>query len=511
VSAARFAHDGQTIVYSAAWDRKPVELYLQRIGNPESRPMGVSNASIQAISSLDEIALLLDPYQNWNTGKLARVGMVSLGAPREILDQVNAADWSPDGRELAIIHDDAEERPTLEYPMGHPIYRQRAGFLSHARVSPDGSLVAVLDHPKNLDDSGSVVIVDRAGKSRVLASGFESVFGLDWSPDGKEVWFTGAETGLNRTLYGVSLSGRRRPLVRFMGLTTLQDVTPTGRALVIQDLRTEHVMALAPGEDTERELTWLDLTQVTAMSADGRTVVLVESGEGGGPGYSTYLRRTDGSPAVRLGEGEGHALSPDGEWVAAIVGIPVRPEIVLYPTRTGPARRIAVPGLEPQYVQWMPDGKRLLLAAGQSGHGGRLYLVDASGAEKPRVIGEEGYTIFESNSVSPDGKLAVVWGPNDRLYLHPLDGGPPRPLPGIEGGDPCGWTADGTHVYVTGMKSGVPSRVDLLDVRTGERRLWKELGPVAGANRVHVTPDGKSYAYGYVLKRHALYLVEGLK
>jgi len=296
-----------------------------------------------------------------------------------------------------------------------------------------------------------------------------------------------------------------------MGLTTLQDISPGGRALVIQDLRTEHVMGLPPGEDAERELTWLDLTQATAISADGRTVVLVESGEGGGPGYSTYLRRTDGSPAVRLGEGEGHALSPDGEWVAGIVGIPARPEIVLYPTRSGGARRIEVPGLEPQYVQWMPDGKRLLLAAGREGQGGRLYLVDASGAEKPRAVGEEGYTIFHSDSVSPDGKLAVVWGPNDRLYLHPLDGGRPRPLPGIEGGDPCGWSSDGGHLYVTGMKPTTPLRVDLLDVQTGERRLWKELGSLAGANSVHVTPDGKSYVYGYALKRHALYLVEGLR
>ena len=264
--------------------------------------------------------MLLNPYQNWNTGTLARTPMVSVGAPREILEQVNAADWSPDGRELAIIHDDAEERSTLEYPIGRALYRVTAGFLSHARVSRDGSRVAVLEHPKNLDDSGSVVVLDRTGKSRVLAAGFETIWGLAWSPDGSEVWFTGAPTGLNRALYAVNLSGRQRVLARFMGLTELHDVAGSGRALVIQDLRTEHVMALAPGEEKERELTWFDLSNSKAISPDGRMVVLLESGEGGGPGYSTFLRKTDGSPAVRLGEGDGQALSPDGRWVVAILG-----------------------------------------------------------------------------------------------------------------------------------------------------------------------------------------------
>jgi len=270
------------------------------------------------------------------------------------------------------------------------------------------------------------------------------------------------------------------------------------------------VMALAPGADRERELTWLDLTGSKAISADGKTVVLLESGEGGGPGYSTYLRRTDGSPAVRLGDGDGQALSPDGAWVLAIRSRPA-PELVLYPTGSGQSRTIALPGLVPQYAEWFPDGKRILLSAGEPGHSGRLYIESASGGT-PRVIGAEGYTTFRTGSLSPDGSAAIVWGPNDRLYVYPIAGGEPRVLPGSEEGDnPCGWSADGTHVYVTGGEDTIPRRVDRVDVRTGQREPWKELGPRTGASRIMVTPDGRAYVYTYVRQQVDLYLAKGLK
>ena len=508
IFSARFAPDEQTTLYAASWESRPYELFVLRIGSPESRPLGVPNARLLALSRTGELALMLNP--RYNRGTLARMGMLSMGAPREVLKAVNWADWSPDGRELAIVHD-VGERNTLEYPIGHILYQHTAGYLSHPRVSRDGGLVAYLDHPRDGDDMGGVVVIDRAGKSRVLATGFESVQGLAWSPDGREVWFTGAPSGLNRALYAVTLSGRKRTLATFMGLTSLQDVASSGRALLTQDVRTEHVMALAPEEESERELTWLDLSSSVAISADGRTVLMLESGEGGGPGYSIFLRNTDGSPAVRLGDGEAQALSPDGKWVLAIRRQAGTPSLVLYPTAAGEIRTIPLHDLEPQLAQWLPDGKQILLSAGEAGHASRLYLLDATGG-RPRPISPDGFNTVTADSVSPEGRLVVVWGPGNRLYLFDLGGGEPAQLPGAAPGDfPCGWSTDGRHLYVTGVRSGRSTRVDRLDVRTGAREMWKELGPQTGAGNIHVTPDGRSYVYTYVRRQEDLYLVEGLR
>ncbi|HEX6906463.1 MAG TPA: hypothetical protein VF154_07655 [Terriglobales bacterium] len=50
-----------------------------------------------------------------------------------------------------------------------------------------------------------------------------------------------------------------------------------------------------------------------------------------------YVRKTDGSPAVLLGEGAAVALSPDGKWVVAqSPGSPA--QLRLLPTGVGEAR-----------------------------------------------------------------------------------------------------------------------------------------------------------------------------
>ena len=53
-----------------------------------------------------------------------------------------------------------------------------------------------------------------------------------------------------------------------------------------------------------------------ALSADGKTLLFYESGEGGGERYSIYVRPTDGGLPVRLGEGRAMSLSPDGKRIA---------------------------------------------------------------------------------------------------------------------------------------------------------------------------------------------------
>jgi Tol biopolymer transport system component/predicted Ser/Thr protein kinase len=515
ISSARFAPDGQTVLYGASLEGKPTEIFVSRPESPESRPFGMPGASVLAISKSGELALSLGQHivaPFTTSGTLARVSVAGGAAPREILEDAQWADWAPDGATLAIVRD-VGGRNRLEFPIGKVLF-ETAGWISHPRVSPRGDEVAYIDHPARGDDGGSVAVVDRSAKRKSLSETFETAQGLAWAPSGDEVWFTAAKTGGNRALFAVSLSGRQRLLARVPGILMLHDVSRGGRALMTHDTNRIEVLGLSPGEQKERDLSWLDWSNASDISADGKTLLFSEAGEGGGAGYSVYVRSTDGSPAVRLGEGSAQVLSPDGKWVLAITRIASEPQIVLYPTGAGETRTLPREGLVAQAADWLPDGKQILMTASEAGRGSRLYLWDISGG-KPRAISPEGYRTFPRMR-SPDGKLVAVRGPDQRLYLYPLAGGEPSAIPGLTAEDtPTAWSADGRFLYVYRRRE-LPAKVYRLDVATGRKEFWRELMPfdAAGVRSISpplVTPDGKSYAYAYIRTLSDLYLVEGLK
>src|SRR5262249_54918809 len=145
------------------------EVFINRPESPESRPFGLAKSELLAISKSGEMAVSLDrratlPFVR--TGRLARISIAG-GAPRDILDDVQWADWGPDGKNLAVVRD-AGAKNRLEYPIGRALY-ETTGWIAHPRVSPKGDLVAFIDHPLPRDDGGSVAVVDLAGKKRSLS------------------------------------------------------------------------------------------------------------------------------------------------------------------------------------------------------------------------------------------------------------------------------------------------------------------------------------------------------
>lgn len=515
IRMARFAPDGKTIVYSAAWEGNPTELYTTRPESPESRPFGLSKAEVLSISREGEMAVLLnshnvDPYIN--AGTLGRVPLGG-GAPREVLENVQWADWSPDGTNFAVVREFGGQS-RLEYPIGKVLY-QTGGWISHPRVSPNNDMVAFIEHPVRRDDAGSVAVVDLAGKAKTLSTGWETVWGLGWAPKGTEIWFSSTRLGYGRYLSAVNLSGKERLLAREPGTLTLQDIARDGRVLLTRDVPRVGMVGMTAGNNNnkERDLSWMDWSAPKDLSSDGKTLLFTESGEAGGENYAAYLRQTDGSPAVRLGDGIGFALSPDKKWVVA--GLPKSPvQFFLIPTGAGEAKSLTHDNINHMWTRWFPDGKRLLFAGDEPGKGVRLYVQDIDGSP-PRAITAEGVNSSQF-AISPDGRQVAVIGPDQRPGLLPVDGGEVRAIPGLDVGDaPIGWSSDGRSLFVYRLGE-VPAQVDKLDLATGHKQPWKQLVPpdvsgVTDISAILITPDGNNYVYEYGRTLSDLYLVNDVK
>jgi dipeptidyl aminopeptidase/acylaminoacyl peptidase/predicted Ser/Thr protein kinase len=512
VRNARFAPDGQTIVYSAAWEGEPLEIFSKTREGPESRALGFSGAELVAISSTGEMAIsvgyrLVGTYVG--TGTLSRAPLAA-GAPRGVLEDVQSADWAPDGGSLAVIRN-VGGRTRLEFPIGKSLY-ETGGWVSHPRVSPDGALVAFVDHPLQGDDGGSISVVDATGKKRDLTKGWYSLQGLAWA-SANEIWFTGTKTGVARALFAVSPAGAERLVARIPGTLTLHDVSATGRVLLARDTWRRELMGLRAGEAKERNLSWQDYSYPAELSDDGETLLFDEEGEAGGYNYAVFIRKTDGSAAVKLGPALAVSLSPDGRWVISQTTT-APSQLVLLPTGPGAARPLTNDSLAHAWAHWMPDGRRLVFAGSEQGKGNRFYLMDLDGAP-PKQISGEGVDALQF-AITPDGHALAGIGPDGKGYLYPITGGDPRPILGFEEGEaPIAWTKDGKGLFVT-RPGERPTRIMRLDVTTGQRAPWKELMPLDNAGvqnigPIRITPDGKSYVYGFQRRLSDLYLVEGLK
>ena len=510
---ARFAPDGQTIVCSATWEGKPTEVFATRPESPESRPLGLSGAEILAISSQGEMALLLGSRQvkSWiHVGTLARVPMAG-GAPREVLENVQWADWSPDGNNLAVVRE-VDGRNRLEYPIGKVLY-ETGGWISHPRVSPQGDQVAFLQHPIEGDDGGVVMVVDSSGKTTTLSGGWLTLQGLAWPRSGNEVWFTATVEGIDRALYAVSLSGKRRLVSRVPGELTLQDIRSDGRVLVTRGNTRRRIMSPASSGSAEQDLAWFDWSYPVGLSSDGKQLLFFEAGEGGGLSYAAYLRRTDGSPAVRLGDGQALALSPDEKWALATRNDDPT-QLFLLPTRAGEMKPLAHENASHVAARWFPDGKRFVFSGTEPGHSARLYVQEIAGG-KARAITPEGVNAL-AFAVSPDGRVVAGVSPDGKGYLYPVSGGgEPQPIAGFEvGEEPISWSPDGRELYVD-RPGQTPVNVQRLELPSGQRKLWKQLMPsdpagVEFIGPVVLTPDSKAYVYGVRQLLSDLYLVEGL-
>ncbi|HEX6050940.1 MAG TPA: hypothetical protein VFZ21_16790, partial [Gemmatimonadaceae bacterium] len=291
---------------------------------------------------------------------------------------------------------------------------------------------------------------------------------------------------------------------------------PDGRLVIAQTDDRAVLVTRTPGAVTDRDLSWLDASWVADISRDGRQILFTETGQGGGPDGTAYLRGTDGAPAVRLARGEAFALSPDKRWAIcaasmASAGRP-SPHLELVPTGTGEARRVEGNGLQFTGAHWLPDGDRVVVSAHEPGRRTRLFRLDLRKG-RPEPITPEGVFAW---AVSPDGSTVAARGAGRGIQLYPMDSSAPTELPGTTGGEtPIGWVNAGLLITGRADPSSSTGDVWLVNVRTGQSRPWANILPEDRAGimvlvRFRVTPDGRSRAYTWHRALSNLYLAEGL-
>jgi len=520
VISARFTPDGRNVVYQASWEGGESRIFLAVPGSPESRDLEMpQHAGLAAVSANQDLALFTPPYGDYASGRLVRSSIAG-AQTRPLLDDVIAADWSPDGSSMAVLRR-VNNVFRVEYPIGTVLVDTVAWPLWMVRVSPDGERVAYATRTNGT--AVGLTIVDRAGKKTYLGqvSGQNTTgesAALCWNPAGTEIWFRSFDPAEAGMVYAVNTKGSRRVALRLPSRVKIYDIARNGDVLLSAGSSQLGILGQAPGATGERDLSCLDSGRVAGISDDGRVIAANISGESGGEKGSVYLRKTDGSPAIRVSDGHIYRLSPDGNWTA---GYTLNPDgsrrFVLQPTGPGEESEIKVAGTDAGVVYGWLDGDRRYLVGGRADgkKHWQCFIWDAArGTAQP--LCPEGASDSLEYYVSPDRQQVLTWASPNGYVAYAVSGGAPRQVHGLQRDETViGWREDNRSVYVRpGAQNTESIPVSIVEIDSGKKSPWKVIHPaqpVIEIHDLHVTPDGRAYAYNYVTAQSDLYVAHGLK
>jgi hypothetical protein len=534
VKSARFLHDGQTVISASRFGSEAgLGLHVGTTETVGVRSLDTPADDLAAVSVNDDILLVTDErsvgpgYAYAGTLKEMHYGG---GAPRAIMESVQYADWDPEGKKFAVVRYVPEtHKYQLEYPAGTVLYGT-AGWVSNPRFSRDGKTIAFLDHPIFGDDQGSVAMVDLEGKVRKWKGVYGSTQGLAWSPDGKEIWFSGSRNGgVTRSMWAAAMDGSERGLLAAPGTLDIQDTVAagqeagakaTGGKTLVTSLEERRVQMIVTPEFPEaRDFTWMSWAFAQRFTQDGTQLLFGD--QNAGPMYGTFLRNVDGSPAVRLGDGDPLDISPDGKY--AMSRLPEAPDqLELLPTGTGEGHQLTHEKIDFSDGRWM-DNTRFFALGNEPGHPPRMYVVDLEGhvkamtpeAGRVRAVSADGKKVMMGKR--ENGKFAITILPvvdEGGLNVH-LGTGVAGPVLADDEG-PLDFTADGNGMFSQKAIGSNKEELWQTDFRTGKRTLlYAVTSPgipaVSRGMNAGISRDGKSYAYQYHPAMSTEYLVEGLR
>ena len=502
VETARFEAGSRNVLYSARWEGGPPAIYSVHPNSPESSPVGEPGALLMAVSRTQEAAILLSP--RINSARLS--GTLALrplggGGTRELATRIVSADFMADGQLAAMEYDGDTHRVHL--PVGKVIY-QPSSFSFAIRSAPQGNLIAIAG-------ASGLQLIDATGtvKATVADSG---VTGMAWSPKGDEIWYSRIGGPGESSILAVTPGGTPRVVWRGMGLVLL-DIAEDGTLLTVADDQRRGVFVQRGDSPATVDLGWLDGSAAPDISPSGDALLLSESGDARG---SFYIRKLDGSPAVRLGAGQAVAWSRDGH---SILGWTDLQTNVLVPVGAGSSRTIAHPGIDVSAYGWFhPDG-RILINGRVKDQPWRFFWLDESGKTTP--MGPDGLDHWAGQKpLTHDGRFFAAFRSGESMSgsvaIYPVNGGDPQKVAGMLPDEVViQFSQDDRHLLVYD-RDRLPTRIFKLDYRTGQRTLWREFTPadpagISGIRTISMTADGRVVAYNYIRSLGTAYLISGLK
>jgi eukaryotic-like serine/threonine-protein kinase len=551
LEAAFFGPDGKTIFYSERLQGRVPELFVLHPDSDGPRPLGLQDAVLMGVSATGELALLRSPVRRFGgrySGVLAQAPGGG-GSVKEILEDVSEAAW--DGNSMAVLTMDDTGRIRLEFPSGRTVLDEPGGAtgVKCLRVAPGGGRLALIHSDSNAGVS-FIGVIDRKGGQKVLFtktgdSLAQTLTGLAWGPGG-EIWFTEWE-GDQTSLWALGRFNRKRLVWRGEGAKQLMDVSPDGRVLMASQRVRRGVFVQKDG--ATRELSILEGTQAEGLSADGRTLLLLESPalDGGTASDQAYIYHLDETAPVKLARGTPMTLTPDGGTLQLAVDFQGPGDL---DTNTTAAFRAAgvdpavlqdPRGDPPAYLLFMPTGagrpQVFPLPKRFQGHGtgyllGRDVIFQGQeheafawyhwtpGKDEPRAITGEGLgaVVAGLSPISPDGSRFLVTGNAKDWFIIPIHGGaPPQAIRGLKKGERIiGWTGDGRGLLVRSDLAALPVEIARLDLGTGARTPVRSFMPPDPAGHLQIrsvfmTPDARTVAYTYDRKLSELFQVDGLE
>jgi Tol biopolymer transport system component len=517
VSGARFAPDGRSVIYGSALEGKLTQVFSATPDSPDAREIGPPGAGLLAVAPNGELALAVIPENPLQKGSTLAKAQLAGGAPRETIEGVDSADYSPDGSQLAVVRV-LDGAMRLEYPPG-TARAETQGYFSHPRLSHDGKRLAFLEHPLMDDDRGTVEVIELdTGKRTRLSGPWYSLGGLAWSADGREVWFAASDAQqIIRGLYAATLEGKTRSVLKVPGNLALEDIGKDGRVLLTStSLRMRIGGRLEKGKK-ELDLSWFDGSIPVSLSRDGKMMLFVEGLQAARNEIQAYLRPTDGGPAVHLGQGWPRALSPDGK-LALVSQTDPFDSLTLVPTGAGEARQLP----RGDYGQirsgaFSPDGTFVAFMAGREKEAARLWVQTLDG-KPPRAVSAPGVVCM--SEISKDGKVALVMSDGARKLAQLPEGTVEdfEALPPLH--VPLAWSDDGEKLFLRAVPSRReatrPPELKLLDVESEKVTPFATIIPpdpmglTLKMNKVLVANDGATIVYAYHATDAELYVVDGL-
>jgi serine/threonine protein kinase len=509
VFSARLAPDGQNVVYSAAFDARPLALYSARLDAIESRPLDLPAGDVVGISREAEMALLVGRH---NVGSWKRVGTMaqaslSGGSPRPVLEEVFDADIAPDGQSFAVVRA-ASPGQQLEFPVGRVVHRSR-GWISHPRISADGKKLAFFDHDVDGDDLGSVSLVSGSGPAVRMSPQLDYAQGLVWSPSGDEIWATSYRVEEGTLLQAFSPSRPPRVLMRVPSTARILDAAPDGRILMTYDDTHVELEGRLAGDTALRSYSWWRASFVTGLSHDGALF----AGDGAmnlaQGGSAAFYRRAGNAPPVRLGAGSSAGVSPDGSWAFLTPAASRGTRLRAVPTGPGEPREFDLSPIESmisgtRVLSFSADGARLAFVGAPPGADLRGYLLETGPGGPPRAVTPEG---VDEVLLAPDGRTVAGVARGKGVWLFPAGTGEGRALAGAERDDlPVAWDRASSALFVWDRR--IPVRVFRVDLANGRRTLALSVEPrdPTGVLYGHVrfAPDLSHFLFRF--RRHTSYL-----